>query len=233
MNRCEITETTLNDYFDKRLPEGEAREMARHIAGCDACRTALEDLEALRDMVRQLPVGMEPARDLWPEIAGKLADRSSRFGGETRLGRRFAGFATAAAAVCLVAGLGLFAIFHGNTPVRNESSIETFSTSQSFDDVTDADVETAEEAYRDAAKVLLAELDVRKTVLTPQAWKVLHINLNITDNAIREIKAALEQEPNNLELAHRLKRTYDKQVRLMQHVRDLSIAIQDTGTLAL
>ena len=70
-----LSEERLNGYVDGAL-EPAARDAAeRHLATCATCRSDVEGLQALLAGAAGLPKRIEPARDLWPEIAPRLGRR--------------------------------------------------------------------------------------------------------------------------------------------------------------
>jgi anti-sigma factor RsiW len=66
----------LSEYLDGDLDARDAAACAAHVAECGACRTLVEDLQRVADEARALPAS-PPARDLWPDIATRLAPRAA------------------------------------------------------------------------------------------------------------------------------------------------------------
>ena len=69
MNHQRIS-SRLNDYVDDLLPDGEQREIERHLEGCEECRKKVHSLCSLLSDLATLPM-FAPKRDLWPNILGK------------------------------------------------------------------------------------------------------------------------------------------------------------------
>lgn len=68
------SEEQVNDFLDGVLPPEIAREVERHLEGCTECRA---EAGRLRDLVARLgglPEEATPERDLWPQIASRLAE---------------------------------------------------------------------------------------------------------------------------------------------------------------
>ena len=64
----------LEEYFDGTLSPAAHREIEAHLAGCESCRDELSSLGALLDTVAELrEKRTEPPRDLWPDIATRIA----------------------------------------------------------------------------------------------------------------------------------------------------------------
>lgn len=70
---CQEAENRLDDYMDGILPASEKQEVEKHLESCLACREELLRLRNLRAETAALPKEIKPARDLWPEIAGRIA----------------------------------------------------------------------------------------------------------------------------------------------------------------
>ncbi|HEX6884104.1 MAG TPA: zf-HC2 domain-containing protein [Planctomycetota bacterium] len=64
----------LSEYLDGELAPGEHAALERHLEGCAACRATLAELRAVVAAARALGA-RAPERDLWPELAGQLAQR--------------------------------------------------------------------------------------------------------------------------------------------------------------
>lgn len=71
----------LSAFLDDELPEDEAAEVARHVAGCARCHGELEDLRATRAALRSLPQP-EPALSFMVEsvLLGPVRDRDAPSG---------------------------------------------------------------------------------------------------------------------------------------------------------
>jgi len=72
---CDQMETRRHDYVDGVLPASEKVELERHLATCSDCRREVAFLNSLRQQATALPQRLEPPRDLWPEIANRLAPK--------------------------------------------------------------------------------------------------------------------------------------------------------------
>src|SRR5207248_10981766 len=61
----------LSEYIDGTLAETERGALEAHLAGCEACRTTLEELRRVAARARALD-DRPPASDLWPAIAEQI-----------------------------------------------------------------------------------------------------------------------------------------------------------------
>jgi predicted anti-sigma-YlaC factor YlaD len=225
VNRCDETVPSFDAYTDGGLPPEMLHRIESHLAECDACRHALQGFRELRTQVACLPKALEPERDLWPAIAERLAARRSL---KRQLHYLLAWRSFAAAASILIVGGGV-AFFYG-FELRDGSSVDVASPRRSsVESSISTEVAKAEQAYIAAANDFLAELDSSKSVLSPNARRILDGNLDITDRAIDDIKTALQQRPNDLALARRLLAAHEQRVELLQHVAHYSFASQTGG----
>lgn len=74
---CEKIEPRLHDYSDGLLSPAEQRDIEQHLITCANCRGEVEFLNSLRQQVAALPLGIAPPRELWPEIADRLAPKAN------------------------------------------------------------------------------------------------------------------------------------------------------------
>lgn len=65
----------LSEYLDGELPAAEREALERHLEACAACRGILADLREVVARARELDEEAPP-RDLWPEIAGRIAEQA-------------------------------------------------------------------------------------------------------------------------------------------------------------
>ena len=138
--------------------------------------------ESLSPLVERLPRSIEPARDLWPGIEGRLERRPAA--------RRRWLVVLAAAAVIIIAAASSLATawFLGG---REQPA----AVASAGDD--------REAVYLRATAALAQELAVSRDDLAPETVAVLDRNLEIIDRAIAESRAALAADPSNTDLADR------------------------------
>src|SRR5690606_17913894 len=101
----------LSDYLDGALDAPECHALEEHLAGCDECRTTLDELRAIVAQANAL-APVEPATDLWPAIAARIESERELMmplpadGGGSRRRLSFTIPQLAAAAVVLVLASG-------------------------------------------------------------------------------------------------------------------------------
>jgi anti-sigma factor RsiW len=199
----------LNDYVDGHLEPPQQAEMEAHLAGCQECAREAAGLRSLLAEAGRLPRSIEPSGDLWPGVAGRLD------AGDRRRGRflrpRYA-----------VAAVALLAVAFSLTQVRTKKARERTAPPVAVQPVATGLVSLAEQwrrtemTYERAAAELQAALDAVREELEPATVARIETNLAIIDDAIRESRAALDADPNNLEVLQLLAAVHEKKLDLLQ-----------------
>jgi hypothetical protein len=224
---CAITDAVLNDHFDRRLPIDEAQRVDRHLDECAECRNMYQKLITLRTLADGLPASMEPARDLWPEIAARLFGPGSKSGKRRRSYWTWMLFSAAAATLLVAAAVLKWLDEPGQPPIVAQHSAVV--PARDDDDRLRQEVAKAEQTFQDAAGEFLTQLKSADGTLPPDTKVILQGNLIIADKAISEVKTAWEKQPDNYALARKLLEAHERRVELLQQVAHLSIATQNGG----
>ena len=208
--KCEDVYPLLDDFLDHRLDGATEPALRAHLDGCDGCRDDLESLASLRRQVEALPRSIEPERDLWPEIEGRIATAKVVPG---RFGRRAL---MAAAATVLVVSSVITAYLVGrhqaasaNYPAPTPAAAASDVLSASFSGIGIHD-------YRATRQQLLNVIEARRGELSPATMEVVLTNLRLIDEAMHEIALALESDPDNELLIKQLVSVYRQQINLLE-----------------
>ena len=159
--------------------------------------------ETLRTALKALPRRQEPSRDLWPGIASRLETSAHR-----KRGRPW--FPRLAAAVLLIGigwGLALW------TRPATDSTVLVQRGEQ-------ADLEAQYKRARH--DFLTGGLDLPED-LSPLTLKIVERNLRIIDEAIDELRKALEDEPGNPQLETMIEAKRRRGLALLHDVESLEI----------
>lgn len=223
MSNCERMDERLNDFVDGLLTDEAAREMTAHLESCAGCRDALESLRSLKAAAAALPDSLEPGRDLWPGIEGKLGARRAglfSFGarrsapGEHRTSMAWgwpAGLAAAAVVlVALTATITMVVMRNGTEPAPSRAAIAPAGGAVL------ASYREAESEYLRATEDLRVVLEQRRGDLAPETVALLEENLRVIDEAINQMWTALENDPGHARNRHLFNRLYQKKVMLLQ-----------------
>ncbi len=216
MMTCERALALLDDHVDGMLTEAEHQEVELHVAGCEACRKEEAALRAFLAQAASLKRDRVPARDLWPRIAARLGEekRVLKF-----LPRRLAlpaGRAAAAAAAALWFALPQSTRVPAGVTPGTLTEASTGGTSA---------IAQAEAEYVRATNQLLTVLNARKKNMGAEDAKALDENLLRIDSSLREVREALDKDPENPKLTRMLASTHQKKLDLLLRLIRLSSQI--------
>jgi len=204
MSHCPGMEERLNDSVDDLLSAAEQAEVDRHVAGCADCREVLSGLRSLREDAAALSPMLEPPRDLWPGIDAALVPRGRVLRpARWRMPSPRWVAALAAAAVVLAATAALLLVDPTSGPTTG-------------DEVSQVSWGDAEADYVVATRDLMEVLDARREELSPETLAVVDDNLRIINQAIHEVRDALENDPGHAGGEYLVASLYRKKVALLQ-----------------
>jgi len=224
---CNDVQKSLDDYVDGLLKKNEREEVSRHLNQCETCRREEGSLRALIMEAGALPEGIIPSTDLWPGVAGRLGDRTVGLSLTAKLGIRSilsnrTLLAAAAVLVAIIATAVTTTVIHNRRPSslsgdRRLPMAITTSTSIS------SEYESAEMEYRQATDKLIVLLDERRNSLSPETLAIVDENRLIIDQAIQEIRDALEKDPGSPQLNGLLLAAYKKDLELLRQAAQLPV----------
>lgn len=209
-----LTEEERHAIADGSLPAEQLAPAEAHLRDCATCAGDVARIRTLMTRVHDEPAVTPPAAlgELWPSIrtrieASKVVPLSTdviRLDGRRRARR--VGSAIMIAAV-LVAAVTL--------AVRSNRSrgapVVQPSDSSSLIAVADS-----AHAYEAEAQTLLNQLELRRSMLRPEAVAAIDHDLRIVDSAIAELKDAIAHDPNNPALRRLLASSYRQKVDLLK-----------------
>ncbi len=195
---CQDVDQQLDAYIDGTLAAGERATVDAHLTECTACRAAVEKMRGLLAESRALPREIQPSRDLWADIAPRLAPRAQPPAEWRRRVRSPAGLA--AAAVLLIAVGGAIGV----------------SASRWLQPATDAAFTSARARYATAAAMLAEQLAADPALLAATTRRVIAQDLGILDAAISEAETALAADPRNAALEQILLKREQQRIDLLE-----------------
>lgn len=220
---CEPTRERLSAYLDGDVSAAARAEIDRHLAGCAACRGELESLRDLIDRARALRRDIEPERDLWPEIQGRLEPR--RGGALRSPWWRAAPAIRLAAAAVLVAALALLVAERPEAPAGVPRSAapaaEELEAGPRSELALASERARVEDGLLQVREDLLRSIAVRREAMDPATRELVERNLEIIDRAIGELHRALERHPESGHLGLLLGAAYQREVGLLQQINRL------------
>jgi negative regulator of sigma E activity len=219
----------LSDYLDGDLAPAERAACDAHLASCQECRTALEEIQLVASLA-QTDEDVLPAHDLWPGILARIesprvVDFAAR--GPRRISFTLPQLALAASLLIAVSA-GVAYVATGRVASRPTSSQETPIQAMAEPmmppsaDITPANFADAQfdRAVTDLERVLVEQRDE----LDPRTVMVIERNLAAIDEAIRQARAALESDPANPFLNSHLADSRRRKIDLLRHATTLNSA---------
>jgi hypothetical protein len=199
-------ETTLNDYLDGVLDAAESQRVRAHLGECSVCAREVEELTGLKASLSELPLDIQPDRDLRADIWHRIDEpRHTRTIWSMR-------YPLAAAAIMLIAitSVVTLAIVNGNRPneigadYRNEVRLAS------------NDAGKLERQYSEEVHELEMILRKSRGALAPETVRIMEENLAIIDRAIQEAQAAIASDPNSEMLVDLLRSAYERKLELLR-----------------
>ncbi|MDX1503491.1 MAG: zf-HC2 domain-containing protein [Thermoanaerobaculia bacterium] len=202
---CESIRDRLDDLLDGEIPVGERRRIEEHLSTCLPCRREWRERQELLELARRLPP-VEPERDLWPEVAERIADDGRH------QARRWAAWAAAAAvAIALAAPLLL---------QRAAPPDDDRAAAPATPETPTGGSELAR--WRDGTMLtrsdLAVEIDRQRALLPSGALDHVEEDVEILDRAVAQLAAALEQDPMNRRLSALLADRYQQEAAVLQRI---------------
>lgn len=236
--------TTLNDFVDGLLPPEQHALTDTHVRGCAACRDSVARLRALRAATAALPADADVPGDAWATIRDRIdaskvveigaatsgAPGNPASGGSSRVGPRLR---LAAAAVLLVSAssattawlllrdrtapsLAATSIPTPSTAVPSVAAVPPSEVAHAESAALPASVIRVERRYTQTVAELSEALEAVRGKLAPETVRAVERNLQIVDDAIEEVRAALLRDPASESLIDLLDRNYRQKVDLLK-----------------
>ena len=207
---CKDVLDRLDELLDGRLDGPEQELLEAHLGGCDDCTGELDELRQLRAAVDRLPSSLEPPRDLWPEIAGRIQSEKVVRGS---FGRR-ALLAAAAAAVLIASVTAAYLV--GRHQAVPMAQVPTPPAVDESSLLLTSFAELGVNDYQTTRDELLEALEERRHELSPETQKILTENMRVIEEAMARIAEALDENPEDELLMKQLAGAYRQQIGLLQ-----------------
>jgi len=210
---CEQFREQMDDYLDGYLDKASGLALEDHVQACADCSASLRELESLLRQARQRSTALSPERDLWPGILRQIDQESGRHGATYRHWLPLA-------AVLALAVLSLPLLLRQNAPESVQPAERMATDSITIDDATRAMAERArsEDRVLLTRRDLLEAIELRRDLLGPEASDSVEEGLQVLDQAVAEIRLALDENPDDRRLRLALAAKYQQEVRLLQRV---------------
>lgn len=159
----------------------------------------------------QLNTEVSPQRDLWPGIERAMQEPQRSWWTPM--------LAQAAAVVLLVGGSSAITYIAVSQP---QPQVVQIAPELTFEQASFGSGHELGDEFVEARSALIAELDTELNRLGPTPRAEVAENLEVIQEAIYEINAALEQDPNNTLLQQQLLSAYREELTLLRHVGGLT-----------
>jgi anti-sigma factor RsiW len=210
---CKRYDDLLDDYVDgvratDHGSDGRFAAFEQHLAGCVRCQALVADLTSIKLAASILDEHIPPPR-LWARIASSIDEQQRRPWWQRQLGGAFSAWVPAAVAVSITVLLAA-----GIWSVWQQRRVET--PQQAAASISEPESVPAEQHYEQAIAGLQQLADAQNAALDPETRAVLTKNLAVIDRAIKESRAALEQEPASALAQESLLDALETKVALLQ-----------------
>ena len=204
---CAWTQQRLDDFVDRLLADDEHQRAEVHLEGCAQCHQELTALQALLDEAAALPASIEPERDLWPAIESRLDPPAARTAAPAIW--RAPWWQQIAAALAFAAlGAGAAMSWGVSSPGSDPDGAPVVASERSTRG--DASVlpasasrvafEQAEVEYLRAKEALWVAVYSHRDELSPLQLELVESNLRVIDGAVRQLRDALQKDPEDPQL---------------------------------
>jgi tetratricopeptide (TPR) repeat protein len=202
----------LSEYLDDELEASERAALEQHLASCDACSVALDELRQVVARAAHLHA-RPPASDLWAGIASRLdpvVSVATPF--RARVTRRISftmpQLVAAGLALMVTSGGGVWILQHGGrtTELPSASAVDPAALPVAF----------ADPRYDEAIADLEQALATGRSQLDPGTVRILEANLDAIDKAIEQSRRALAADPANVYLHSHLADERQRKLALLR-----------------
>jgi hypothetical protein len=222
----------LNDYVDGTLPRRERAQVEAHLAGCAGCRHEVDSLRAVLERVARAPRSISPDDALWRDVRAAIDERrvvTLPAGGSGRAGRPLARWSPRERSLLAVAAMLLVVVTAALTTVVLRSSGDPApgvaaggGARAAAAGLLPASFRSLEADYERTAAELATALDAGRGTLAPETIATIERSLRVIDDAIREARAALLDDPANATLVDLLASTYEQKLELLRRAAELT-----------
>jgi anti-sigma factor RsiW len=220
---CHEVEALLDAYVDEELSPDERLRVERHLADCSACRETTDEIRSLVDAASKLPRGISPGRDLYPDIRNRIERHEiAAFADRSMPPVRRIPWMALAASLLVVVIAGSTALWLRGDADRRPSDVAPTGEAMLARSGGGAPFDAVVREYAEAAEVLLAAIEERRDRFSPETLAVLEKNLAIIDQAIDEVRGALEAQGPSQGSTALLAAMHEQRVELLRRVARLS-----------
>lgn len=207
--KCEDFKKYLYDFHDQLLDNELINEIESHLKNCTDCFEINKKYKDFLNKFSYLPKSIQPKRDLWEDIKNKIyIKKSYSFTNKIK-------FLAIAASFIFIILFSTIIFYYRQNINSNTKILKQFYS--------------ASKEYEKARKDLVLALHLKEGIINKETINIIENNLIIMDQAINEIKIAINKEPDNQSLVLMLADAYHKETKLLLSTRDLILNIRKSG----
>lgn len=212
-NSRHLTEAERHDIADGTLGADVPTDVTDHIAHCAECAADVTRVRQLMTRVREAPLPADPAGDLWPDIRTRIEREkivqlsSAAVHGAGRSMFRVPILAAGVAAAVILVLIALPFVRTGKARLATPSAAPIGEVRLAADSAR---------LFEREATILLNELELRRAMIPPQRRTAIDHDLKVIDDAILELKRAIERDPNNAALLRMLASSYRQKIDVLK-----------------
>jgi hypothetical protein len=221
--QCDAFDALLPEYLERSLDAASMAAVRLHLATCERCASLVRDLDDIRARAAELPL-LTPTRDLWPEIASRLAtpvvSLDQRRASIASRRRHWLVNGAAAAALVLATATGTLLVSRSLLPPRVAQHNPDTVTLPPIraNAIPVAEKLPASVTYEREIDGLRTIVRDRRSQLDPKTLAVIEKNLSVIDSAIVESRAALLKDSSSAFLVDQLDHALDTKLTLLRTV---------------
>lgn len=218
----------LSAYLDGELEPAARAAVAAHLAACAPCRRLVDDFGQLRARATAWSAGtVVPPRDLWAGVAARLEPRTGARVLPWHQRRWSMGLVELAVAASLVAAVTAGLLWRAGPGQLPESEAGPAPVLAQVEPVGVPDGAVTSVSFADvhfdaAVADLERVLREQRSQLNPRTVLVLERNLQVIDDAIRDARAALQDDPANALLNAHLASARQRKLNLLRRAALIS-----------
>jgi hypothetical protein len=210
-----LTEAERHDVADGTLGTDVPTDVTEHLAQCAACAADVARVRQLMTRVREAPPPADVAGDLWPDIRARIEREkivqlsSAAVHGAGRSMFRVPVMAAGLAAAVILILIALPLVRNGKARITTPRAAASAEVRLAADSAR---------VFEREATILLNELELRRAMIPPQRRTAIDHDLKVIDDAILELKQAIERDPNNAALRRLLASSYRQKIDVLKRV---------------
>lgn len=218
--KCRQARKYISQTVDGDLAGRKSARLERHLESCGECRAFREDLRAIAGAAANLDTP-GPSDKVWKNIRMELALADRRPAPERYRLRPLFGLSVPALRYAGVAAVAFVLVASGilvGTRLGRRGVPAGLDAREKY---TLAKLDEAEGHYQAAIRALAQAFVSQKGTLAPQVAELFDRNLAVIDATIKACRAAVLEEPDDLQARNYLLAAYTEKVTLLDSALDL------------